>query len=211
MLKQKPQNSNHLKPLLFLWWLLIQCAKTPYAEAMQPRTASEIFKVFLLIGGTAFGGGGSAHVQHHLVERLKWLSLDDYLECYTLVQTLPGPTFSNLCTHSGARLGGWRGGLAAMAGVNLPGLTMILLIAALYSSFSAQPVWLEGFLKGVAVAAVAISFVALVRVAPGAFRTRPSVGLALAAFVANAVLHVNILWVMVVLVPIGMMLEWRHK
>jgi chromate transporter len=107
-------------------------------------------------------------------------------------------------------LGGWRGGLAAVAGVNLPGLLMIVVIAALYSSFSAQPIWLEGFLQGVAVSAVAISCVALLRVAPGAFRSRPSVGLALAAFIANAVLNINILWVMAVLVPIGMMLESRE-
>jgi chromate transporter len=177
---------------------------------MQQPNSSQIFLAFLLIGSTAFGGGGTAHVQHHMVERLGWLSLDDYLECYTLVQTLPGPTFSNLCTHAGARLGGWRGGLAAVAGVNLPGLLMILAIAALYSSFSAQPVWLVGFLQGVAVSAVAISCVALLRVAPGAFRSRPSVGLALAAFIANAVLHINILWVMGVLVPIGMWLESRE-
>lgn len=176
---------------------------------MQSPTPSQIFRAFLLIGSTAFGGAGSAHVQHHMVERLRWMTIDEYLECYTLVQTLPGPTFSNLCTHSGARLAGWRGGLAAVAGVNLPGLLAIVAIAALYSSFSAQPVWLVGFLKGVAVAAVGISLMALLRVAPGAFRSRPSVGLALAAFVANAVLHINILWVMAVLLPIGMLLEWR--
>jgi hypothetical protein len=77
-----------------------------------------------------------------------------------------------------------------------------------------KPAWtlddLVGFLQGVAVSAVAISCVALLRVAPGAFRSRPSVGLALAAFIANAVLHINILWVMGVLVPIGMWLESRE-
>ncbi len=178
---------------------------------MTDVASKEIFKAFLLIGVTAFGGGGSAHVQYHLVERLRWLTLEEYLECYSMVQTLPGPTFSNLCTHSGARLGGWRGGLLAMLGVNLPGFLVILLLALLYSSFGGQANLLTGFLQGVAITAVAISLVALARVAPSAFQTRPSVLLAMAAFLANAVLHINILWVMLILVPIGMFFEYQRE
>jgi chromate transporter len=170
----------------------------------------EIFKAFALIGATNFGGGGSAHVQHHMVERLKWLSMDEYLESYSMVQTLPGPVFSNLCTHIGARLAGWRGGLLATIGVNFAGIIAILIIAGLYSSIQTKPIWLEGFLKGVAVAAVAISLVATARVLPSAFRTRPSVFLAITAFIANAVLHINILYVLLILIPIGMLLEWQE-
>ncbi len=174
------------------------------------QSSLELFKAFWVIGSTNFGGGGSAIVQYHMVERLKWLSLDEYLECYSMVQTLPGPVFSNLCTHIGARLGGWRGGSIATIGVNLTGMIAILIIAFVYSSLTNPPSWLEGFLKGVAVAAVAISLVAIVRIAPAAFRSRPSVFLAIAAFSANALLHINILWVMLVLVPIGMILEWQE-
>ena len=170
----------------------------------------ELFKAFWLIGSTNFGGGGSAIVQYQIVERLKWLTLDEYLECYSLVQTLPGPIFSNLCTHIGTRLGSWRGGILATIGVNLSGIMAIILIAVLYSSQTEQPIWLTGFLKGVAVAAVAISFLAVVRIAPSAFRTRPSVLLAAAAFIANALLHINILWVLLALVPLGMWLEWQE-
>jgi chromate transporter len=174
------------------------------------KQSFEIFKVFALIGASNFGGGGSAHVQHHIVDRLKWLSIDEYLECYSMVQTLPGPVFSNLCTHIGARLAGWRGGLLATLGVNFAGVIAILGIAIAYSSISSKPIWLEGFLKGVAVAAVAISLAATARVFPSAFRTRPSVFLALAAFIANALLHINILYVLLTLVPIGMFLEWQE-
>lgn len=173
-------------------------------------TPLKIFQAYVLIGTTAFGGGGAAHVQHHMVERLNWLTLDDYLECYAMVQSLPGPTFSNLCTYVGARLAGWRGGLAATVAVNLPGFVAIVVMAVLYSSLTSQPSWLVGFLKGVAIAAVAITAVALARVAPSVGRTRPSVFLAGAAFTANALLHINIFWVLLVLVPLGMILEMRH-
>ena len=183
----------------------------PSSKHLSASTQSfEIFKAFALIGATNFGGGGSAHVQHHMVERLKWLSMDEYLECYSMVQTLPGPVFSNLCTHVGARLAGWRGGLLATIGVNFAGIIAILGIAVAYSSLDGKPIWLEGFLKGVAVAAVVISLAATIRVAPSAFRTRPSVFLALAAFIANALLHINILYVLLILIPIGMFLEWQE-
>ena len=34
----------------------------------------EIFKTFLYIGATAFGGGGSAHIQNAVVARRAWLT-----------------------------------------------------------------------------------------------------------------------------------------
>ncbi len=171
----------------------------------------EVFKAFLYIGATAFGGGGSAHIQNAVVTRRGWLSEDDFLEAYTLSQTLPGPVFSNLATQVGSRLAGWHGGIAAMMGVSLPGASLILLLAALYSRIPTNSKLLEGVLVGVGAGAVGISLSMLTRIVPSALRPRGGLLLAVVAFLANAVLHVNILWVLLVLLPLGMWLNWPAK
>jgi chromate transporter len=172
-------------------------------------SALEIFTTFLTVGATAFGGGGSAHIQNAVVTRRAWLSEDEFLEAYTLSQTLPGPIFSNLAVQVGSRLAGWRGGLAAMIGVSLPGAALILLLATVYASVPANSRWLRGALTGVGAGAVGISLSMLVRILPSAAKPRGGVWLALAAFIANAVLHVNILWVLAILLPVGIWLNWR--
>jgi chromate transporter len=172
-------------------------------------TRLEVFQAFVQIGATAFGGGGSAHIYNALVLKRGWLSESEFLECFTLCQTLPGPIFSNLAAHIGTRLAGFRGGVVACLGLNLPGALMILLIAVAYTGLRGQARWLEGALLGVAAAAVGISLTMLARIVPSAVKPVGAIWLALAAFVGNGVLHINILWVLAGLVPIGMLLNWK--
>lgn len=172
-------------------------------------TTLEVFAAFLYIGATAFGGGGSAHIQHAVVQRRAWLTQDEFLESYTLAQTLPGPIFSNLATQIGARLGGVRGGIAACLGVSLPGFALILLLSLIYSSIPAQSKLLEGALSGIGAGAVGISLAMLAAIARSALSSPLTIALAVAAFLANAVLHISVLWVLAVLVPLGYALHAR--
>jgi chromate transporter len=167
----------------------------------------EIFQTFLYVGATAFGGGGSAHIQNAIVTRRAWLSEDEFLECFTLSQTLPGPIFSNLATQVGSRLAGWRGGVAACVAVSLPGALLILLLALVYSKLPTNAAWLEGLLTGIGAGAVGISLSMLARIAPSATKSRGGLLLGLAAFVLNGVLHVSVLWVLLMLLPVGIWLN----
>jgi chromate transporter len=173
-------------------------------------SALEIFTTFLYVGATAFGGGGSAHIQNAVVQKRAWLSEEDFLESFTLSQTLPGPIFSNLAVQIGSRLAGWRGGLAAMLGVSMPGALLILLLAGVYSSIPVGARWLEGALGGIGAGAVGISLVMLARLAPSATKAKGGWWLALAAFGMNGVLHISILWVLLVLLPLGVWLNWER-
>ncbi len=171
----------------------------------------EVFKAFLYIGATAFGGGGSAHIQNAIVTRRAWLTQDEFLESFTLAQTLPGPMFSNLAAQIGSRLTGIGGGVAACIAVSLPGALLILLLAGLYSRLPANTKWLEGALTGIGAGAVGVSLAMLASIAPSALKSRVALLLAVAAFVANAVLHVSVLWILLILVPIGVWLGSRVK
>lgn len=59
----------------------------------------DIFKQFILLGWTAFGGP-SAHIalfQKIFIDRLKWMSESAFLELFALGQCLPGPTSTQVC------------------------------------------------------------------------------------------------------------------
>ena len=170
----------------------------------------EIFKAFMVVGASAFGGGGSAHIHNHIVVRRGWLTEREFLEGLSLSQLLPGPIFANFAAHIGMKLHGTWGAILAFVGVCLPGMLAILGLSVAYftvRNFSSPVV--TGALTGVAAGAVGISLATLARVAPPGLKSRGAPLIALTAFVANGVLHLPILWVLLVLLPIGIALNWN--
>jgi chromate transporter len=179
---------------------------------MTSPSTLEIFQAFVTVGASAFGGGGSAHIHNHIVTRRAWLSEEEFLEGLSLSQLLPGPIFANFAAHIGMKLLGIRGAIAAFIGVCLPGMLAILVLSGAYFAvreFSSPVV--TGALTGVAAGAVGISLATLARVAPPGLKSRGAPLIALSAFVANGVLHLPILWVLLVLLPIGISLNWNVK
>jgi chromate transporter len=179
---------------------------------MTSPSITEIFQAFVIVGASAFGGGGSAHIHNQIVVRRAWLSEEEFLEGLSLSQLLPGPIFANFAAHIGMKLRGTLGAVAAFVGVCLPGMLAILALSGAYVAvrdFSSPVV--TGALTGVAAGAVGISLATLARVAPPGLKSRGAPLIALTAFVANGVLHLPILWVLLVLVPIGIGLNWNVK
>ncbi len=167
----------------------------------------------MIVGASAFGGGGSAHIHNHIVVRRAWLSEEEFLEGLSLSQLLPGPIFANFAAHIGMKLCGTLGAIAAFVGVCLPGMLAILALssAAYFAVRDFSSPVVTGALTGVAAGAVGISLATLARVAPPGLKSRGAPLIALSAFVANGVLHLPILWVLLVLVPIGIGLNWNVK
>jgi chromate transporter len=172
-------------------------------DGQRPPSSSDIFRVFVVIGLTAFGGGASAHIHDAVVRRRGWLDEKRMLEGMTLARVIPGTNVSNLAAFVGAVLAGWRGAVAAVCGVVLPGLVAILALAALYGAFAEHGQRIVSALSGLTAGAVGI-MVSLVADASRPVRGS-GVGLALAAaaFVAVGVLQLNMLLVLVVLTPLG--------
>ena len=125
---------------------------------MQRPNAFEIFRIFLRLGLTSFGGP-IAHLGYFrriFVTRLAWLDEAAYADLVGLCQFLPGPASSQVGFALGVSQRGWRGGLAAWAGFTLPSALLLFLFAQLQASVQgpAALAILHG-LKLVAVAVVA--------------------------------------------------------
>jgi chromate transporter len=121
-------------------------------------SAAEVFKVFLKLGLTSFGGP-IAHLGYfrtEFVERRRWLDERSYADLVALGQFLPGPASSEVGIAVGQLRAGYRGALAAWAGFTLPSAIALVLFAYGVAALgdAAGSGWLHG-LKVVAVAVVA--------------------------------------------------------
>ncbi|GAB5559515.1 MAG: chromate efflux transporter [Synoicihabitans sp.] len=94
-----------------------------------PRSSLlEIFLIFLRLGLVSFGGP-VAHLgffREMFVNKLKWLSDEEYADLVALCQFLPGPASSQVGYALGLRRGGFMGGLAAWGGFTLPSAALMI-------------------------------------------------------------------------------------
>lgn len=109
-------------------------------HAEHPSTPA-IFKAFLKIGVTAFGGPAMVtHIKALVVEKRQWLDDDTFNHGIALCQTLPGAIAVNMASYSGYRLRGLPGMLAAFAGFTLPAFLFMLVLSALYIRTRSLPI-----------------------------------------------------------------------
>lgn len=94
-------------------------------------TAAEVFRVFLQLGLTSFGGP-IAHLGYfraELVERRRWIGESDYADLVALCQFLPGPASSQAGFALGLSRAGLAGGIAAFVAFTLPSAIFMAAVA----------------------------------------------------------------------------------
>ena len=161
------------------------------AAANTPQSKADLFVSFTWLALQGFGGV-LAVVQRELVDKKKWLTLDEFVEDWAVAQILPGPNVVNLSLMIGGRAFGLPGALAALAGLLLAPTVLVLLIAAAVAGVADTPT-AQGMLRGMgAVSAGLIAAVGLKMIS--ALRSNPMgmpvcIGLAVASFVGVGVLR----------------------
>ncbi|WP_454849159.1 chromate efflux transporter [Rhizobium binxianense] len=145
-------------------------------------TPGEVFRTFLKLGLTSFGGpiAHLGYFRDELVARRKWIDEAGYADLVALCQFLPGPASSQVGFSLGIlRGGGLLGGLAAWFAFTMPS-AIILFAFALGAAAFTGPV-AEGFLHGLKLVAVAIVAQAIWGMAKTLTPDRERAGIALAA------------------------------
>jgi len=119
-------------------------------------SAWEVFRVFLRLGVTSFGGP-IAHLGYfrtEIVERRRWMDDRAYADLVALCQFLPGPASSQVGFGIGLHRAGYRGALAAFIAFTLPSAALMLAFASGAALFTGTIG--EGILAGLKIVAVAI-------------------------------------------------------
>ncbi len=119
-----------------------------------PASLRELFLAFNRLALQGFGGVLPI-AQRELVERRHWMTKDDFVEMLAISQVLPGPNVVNLALIFGDRAFGWRGAFAALGGMLLAPMLVVLALTALYVRFDNYSM-VTGALRGMGAVAAGL-------------------------------------------------------
>jgi chromate transporter len=177
-----------------------------------PASPRELFVVFTRLALMGFGGVLPI-AQHVLVERERWLTNEQFIELLSLGQVLPGPNVVNLALMVGDRWFGWRGALAALAGMLLAPLAIVIALAALYVQFVSVPA-VAGALRGMGAVAAGLVLAVALKMMPALAKNPlgrwPGLLVALAAAAAVGLLRWPAAGVMLALGGASVALAWSR-
>ncbi len=118
--------------------------------------SSEVFRAFLKLGLTAFGGpiAHLGYFRDEFVVRRRWLDDTSFTDLVALCQFLPGPASSQLGVCLGLMRAGYVGGLAAWLGFTLPAAIAMVIFACSAPALGDRAG--QGLVHGLKLVAVAI-------------------------------------------------------
>ncbi|MBE6712356.1 MAG: chromate transporter [Ruminococcaceae bacterium] len=118
-----------------------------------------MFATFFKIGAFTFGGGYAmiSIIENECVSEKKWLSHDEMMDITVVAESTPGPLAINTATFVGYKVSGALGSAMATAGVVLPSLIIIGVIALFLENFLAIR-WVASAFRGIKAAVAFLIF-----------------------------------------------------
>ena len=178
----------------------------------RPDSLAELFVAFTWLALQGFGGV-LAISQRMLCDEKRWLSTSQYVEVLTLSQVLPGPNVCNLALLVGNRFFGWRGALAALAGMMMVPFVIVLGLTVLYAELALVPE-VAGAVRGMSAISAGLiigTALKLTHTLRGNAMGAPACLLfAGAAFVTVALLRWPLAWVLLGVGAIACIFAWRR-
>lgn len=164
-----------------------------------------LFLTFLKIGAFTFGGGYAMIplIQKEVTEKRKWLTDGDILDIVAIAESTPGPIAINSATFVGYKVGGFFGAFCATLGVVLPSVVIILAISLVLRQFQENRVVQYAFtgIRAGVLALILKAFWSMYRQCP---KNPVAYCVAAGAFVAAAILDVNILVIIICCALVGL-------
>ena len=178
----------------------------------QPRSLADLFFSFSWLALQGFGGV-LAVVQRELVERKRWMSNEEFIEDWAVAQILPGPNVINISMMIGSRYFGLPGALAALSGMLVFPLVLLLGLTIAYVEFASSPAVI-GALRGMATVAAGLIIGTGLKMLPALKKNPLGIGismvLAVASFVCVALLRWPLASVLLGLGSIACLLAYRR-
>ena len=169
------------------------------AETSRAATRRDLFLAFFKIGLVGFGGVG-AWVQRVLVEERGLMSLREFAELQGVASALPGANTINLSVMLGDRRQGLSGALAALSGLFVAPLSILILILLFYDRFAELPT-VQGALHGAAAATTGLVIANAGKLLRALGNERVALAVAAAVFAAVGLLGAPLVIVLAVIIP----------
>ena len=163
------------------------------------------FSTFYLSAFT-FGGGYViiTLLKQKFVDELHWISEDEMLDLVALAQSSPGPIAVNGAILVGYKLAGIPGVLTSVLGAVIPPFVILTLISSFYTVFKSNLIiktLLTGMKAGVAAVIMSVVFDMMTGVTKS--KDPALVIVMIAAFLANFVFHINVVFVILLTAAFG--------
>src|SRR5438876_9388735 len=108
------------------------------SETDAPPGTIDLFRGFLILGLTGFGGVLPL-ARHMVVEQRRWMTGAEFTELLSLCQFLPGGNIINLSVAVGLRFRGIPGAIAALVGLIAAPTAVVLVRGVIYARYSSEP------------------------------------------------------------------------
>jgi chromate transporter len=179
------------------------------AAAQSAPSVANIFTGFFMVGVRGFGGV-LPWARRTIVEERKWLTATEFAEVLGLCQFLPGGNIINVSVAVGARFRGMAGSVAAVLGLMLAPVAIVVGLGAIYDQFADQPIVRRAF-AGLAAAASAFVLTASIKIAAPLRGRWLALAIAAITFVAIAVIRLPLPMAMPVLAVASILVLWRFE
>ena len=171
-------------------------------------SAWELFIGFTKISLSGFGGV-LPWARRTIVEQKHWITAAEFNAILRICQLVPGPNIVNLAVCVGSRFGGAKGALAAVMGLLLGPIGVVLLLAMLYDHFSYLEA-VQGMLRGISAVGVGLIAATGFKMLREELRyPRMLLVIVVTLFIATW-LRLPLGWVVFIASPLALFIAW-HK
>lgn len=174
----------------------------------------KLFYSTLYLSAFTFGGGYVivTLMKDKFVDDYGWISEKEMLSFVAIAQSSPGAIAVNGAIVIGFQLAGVSGLIVSVLGTVIPPFVVTSIISLSYELFRSN-IWislmLEGMQSGVAAVVASVSY----QMALGVLRKRNKMlnGMMLAAFIASAVFQINVMYIILISIGIGLAQTFYHS
>jgi chromate transporter len=174
---------------------------------LKTLTPKDLFIGFSKIGMSGFGGV-LPWARRTLVERDNVLTSEEFSAILGICQIVPGPNIVNLAVCVGSRFGGARGAIAAVMGLTLGPISIVMLLALLYEHYSNLDS-VKGLLRGISAVGVGLIASTGFKMLKDEFRYPAMFLVVIITMISASYFHLGLGWVVLISSPLALILAWK--
>ena len=175
---------------------------------MKTLTPLELFISFSKIGMSGFGGV-LPWARRTLVEREKILTSEEFNAMLGICQIVPGPNIVNLGVCVGSKFAGVPGAFAAVLGLMLGPVAILLVLAVLYEHYSYMSI-VQGMLRGVSAIGVGLIASTGFKMLRSELKFPPMLVVIILVILSATYFKLGLGWVVLLSSPLALLLAWKR-
>lgn len=172
----------------------------------------EIFLIYFKIGAFTIGGGYAMIplIQQEIVEKKNWMSEEEFMDMFAVIQSAPGPLAVNSAVFLGYKVGGVLGAITATLGAVLPSFIIILLIATFFRDIR-EYAFMQAIFNGVRPAVVALIIAAVYKLTKSSHLTKSGIFISIGSLLILIFFGLSPIWLIVLSAILGIFISNREE